>query len=72
MQAEAEMAVALFIALHKTLRESGKDGEGVVQGQQRQVSVAVITPYREQRRVLQNTFRYLCGPSYVNQVKLRL
>ena len=57
MQDEADLAAALFFELRSVLMEAHKQKkEGL-----KATRVGVITPYRQQRKCLQDTFNALCG-----------
>ena len=59
--AEAEVAVGLYKTLQNSLNR---------QGIKKHVSVAIITPYREQRTLIKDTFKSICGPSCLNKVAI--
>lgn len=67
--AEAELAACLFLQLQGALRAAAA-------ARPRQApplpptSVAVITPYREQRKALREAFRAVCGPEAAAQVSI--
>ena len=57
VQDEADLAAALFFELRNVLLEAHKQKkEGL-----KATRVRVITPYRQQRKCLQDTFNALCG-----------
>lgn len=60
LQGEADLAAALFFELRKILVEAHQQKKGNVR---RSYSIGVITPYRQQRKCLQDAFQALCGPS---------
>lgn len=62
-QDEADLAAALFFELRNVLLEAHRQKkEGL-----KATRVGVITPYRQQRQCLQDTFRSLCG-GFANEV----
>lgn len=76
-RAEAETAVALFYELHSFLKQRLETAFKDAAKQQlpppvRQsaISVGVITPYREQRAVLQETFQQLLTPLLAREVQI--
>lgn len=57
LQDEADLAAALFFELRNVLLEAHRQKkEGL-----KATRVGVITPYRQQRKCLQDTFNALCG-----------
>lgn len=57
LQDEADLAAALFFELRSVLMEAHRQKkEGL-----KATRVGVITPYRQQRKCLQDTFIALCG-----------
>ena len=57
LQDEADLAAALFFELRSVLLEAHRQKkEGL-----KATRVGVITPYRQQRKCLQDTFNALCG-----------
>lgn len=64
------MAVGLFLTLQNLLHEVALKTPA---GQQPpRTSVAIITPYRQQKQVLQRTFLRYVGESYSQQVRMCL
>jgi len=59
--AEAELAACLYMKLLKLLETPEKSAR---------VSVAIITPYREQKSLLRSTFKDLCGEQSLNKVEI--
>ena len=59
--AEAELAACLYMKLLNILETTEKSGR---------VSVAIITPYREQKSLLRSTFKNLCGEQSLNKVEI--
>lgn len=66
--AEAELAACLFLQLQQTL----KDVQAAAPGSSAPppTSIAVITPYREQKALLKQTFEALCGAGVGTQVAI--
>jgi hypothetical protein len=67
-QAEAELAACLFFELRSFLIKLTQQDAAKLP---RPVSVGVITPYREQRKLLRDTFVRVCGKQAAAEV-LRL
>lgn len=58
LQGEADLAAALFWELRSTLVQAHQQKKANVR---RNYTIGVITPYRQQRKCLQDTFQALCG-----------
>lgn len=59
LQGEADLAAALFWELRSQVVQAQQQKKAGLRGCYR---VGVITPYRQQRNCLQDTFKALCGP----------
>ena len=57
-QAEADVAAGLFMALTSFCEAARSSGQQVPE-----FEVGVVTPYRQQKACLRETFQHMAGPS---------
>jgi senataxin len=69
--AEAEFAVCLVLELRRAMQEAAAAAAAVGHQPPSYPSVAVITPYREQRKLLQETFTIMCGKEVAKTVTIQ-
>ena len=68
---EAEFAVCLYLELRRAMEEAAASAAHRGAPLPSAPSVAVITPYREQKALLQKTFQSLCSPDVLKLVSIQ-
>lgn len=67
---EAEFAVCLYLELKRAMDEAATDAKKLLQPPPAFPTIAVITPYREQKALIQQTFQKICGSDSAKNVSI--